>query len=375
MNPQRTRLPKKSKVYFTGRDNQGWALHHEMESTQRLLDFVKPAGLVNSAIIHTVYWPTLLTLPAIFLRGKRIISHLTHDPEVAFRQPGFNLAKKLVTLWIVRSEKARTRMAAWGLTTRVIPYILEEDIFHPLNQSDDRLRRLVERWSIPRERYLIGSFQRDTEGNDLRSPKLMKGPDIFAQIVEDLWRQGALIHVVLAGPRRFWLRRRLRASGVPFTFVGTEVDNDDLQLNTLSRSDINLLYNLIDVYLVSSRQEGGPQAVMEAAAAKSKVISTDVGHAREILTPDCIFVEPNEAVAKIQHDISQDFLRDSLDHNFQAIQRNLPAAVYPLWAAAYDWLQERPAIRKEQLQGIPGLYELCRNRLKGYIGKYRGHLT
>lgn len=375
MNLQGTHLATKIKVYSTGGDNQAWALHHELESTRRLLDFTKPAGLINCAIVHSVYWPTLLRLPANFLRGKRIICHLTHDPAVALRQPGFDLAKKLVTLWIVRSENARNQMAAWGLTALVIPYILEEDIFYPIDNSDDRLRRLVERWGIPRDRFLIGSFQRDTEGSDLKSPKLMKGPDIFAQIVEELWRQGAAIHVVLAGPRRFWLCRRLRESGVPFTFIGREIETDDIQVNTLSRSDINLLYNLIDLYLLSSRQEGGPQAVIETAAARCKIISTDVGHAREILSPDCIFVEPHEAVAKIQRDISQDFLYNSVDHNFQAIQRNLPAAVYPLWAGAYARLQEMPVIKKEQLQGIPGLYELCRNRLKGCIGKYRAHLT
>ena len=27
--------------------------------------------------------------------------------------------------------------------------------------------------------YIVGSFQRDTEGHDLKSPKLSKGPDLF----------------------------------------------------------------------------------------------------------------------------------------------------------------------------------------------------
>ena len=27
--------------------------------------------------------------------------------------------------------------------------------------------------------FVIGSFQRDTEGKDLTSPKLIKGPDIY----------------------------------------------------------------------------------------------------------------------------------------------------------------------------------------------------
>ena len=32
---------------------------------------------------------------------------------------------------------------------------------------------------ILKKTILIGSFQRDTEGHDMISPKLVKGPDIF----------------------------------------------------------------------------------------------------------------------------------------------------------------------------------------------------
>ena len=31
--------------------------------------------------------------------------------------------------------------------------------------------------------FCCGSFQRDTESKDLKSPKLIKGPDIFLQIL------------------------------------------------------------------------------------------------------------------------------------------------------------------------------------------------
>ena len=36
---------------------------------------------------------------------------------------------------------------------------------------------------------LVGSFQRDTEGSDLISPKLIKGPDIFIEIVKNMYQQ------------------------------------------------------------------------------------------------------------------------------------------------------------------------------------------
>ena len=47
--------------------------------------------------------------------------------------------------------------------------------------------------------------------------------------------------------------------------------------------------NILDLYLVTSRIEGGPQAIMEAAISKTPILSTDVGVASEILHNDSIF--------------------------------------------------------------------------------------
>ena len=43
------------------------------------------------------------------------------------------------------------------------------------------------------------------------------------------------------------------------------------------------------MYIVSSRNEGGPQALLECAIIKTPIISTDVGIAREILSNQSIF--------------------------------------------------------------------------------------
>ena len=37
--------------------------------------------------------------------------------------------------------------------------------------------------------FLVGGFQRDTEGSDLISPKLVKGPDIFIKLIKDLHKK------------------------------------------------------------------------------------------------------------------------------------------------------------------------------------------
>ena len=41
-------------------------------------------------------------------------------------------------------------------------------------------------FNLPEDKLIVGSFQRDTEGSDLVSPKLEKGPDRFRDYIENL---------------------------------------------------------------------------------------------------------------------------------------------------------------------------------------------
>ena len=57
----------------------------------------------------------------------------------------------------------------------------------------------------------------------------------------------------------------------------------------LNINKLNQLYNILDLYIVSSRLEGGPQAILECAITKTPIISTSVGIAPEILSKDSIY--------------------------------------------------------------------------------------
>ena len=52
---------------------------------------------------------------------------------------------------------------------------------------------------------------------------------------------------------------------------------------------LNELYNCLDLYIVTSRIEGGPQAILECGISKTPIISTNVGVAPEILPSKSIF--------------------------------------------------------------------------------------
>ena len=127
-------------------------------------------------------------------------------------------------------------------------------------------------------KYIVGSFQRDTEGSDLKSPKLEKGPDIFCDIVEKMSKEIKNIHVLLSGWRRQYIINRLESNNIPYTY---------LELPPLST--VNELYNCLDLYIVSSRCEGGPQSIVECALTKTPIVSTDVGIAQLILSKESIF--------------------------------------------------------------------------------------
>ena len=80
------------------------------------------------------------------------------------------------------------------------------------------------------------------------------------------------LKVLLAGTRRQYIINMLKQENIKFTYF----EMVDFVI-------LNELYNLLDLYLVTSRLEGGPQAILESAVTKTPILSTDVGVASEIL--------------------------------------------------------------------------------------------
>ena len=57
----------------------------------------------------------------------------------------------------------------------------------------------------------------------------------------------------------------------------------------ISLEQINELYNCIDLYIVSSRCEGGPRSVFEAGLTKTPIISTKIGISPELMSEKSLF--------------------------------------------------------------------------------------
>jgi glycosyltransferase involved in cell wall biosynthesis len=129
--------------------------------------------------------------------------------------------------------------------------------------------------------YLIGSFQKDTEGKT-NMPKLSKGPDIFVNIIKDMFKTNPNICVVLTGIRREYIINELTEAGIKYKYF-----------NMVSLDVINQLYNCLDLYLVASRCEGGPRAIVECGLTNTPIISTRVGISTELMDERLLFDAEN----------------------------------------------------------------------------------
>ena len=204
-----------------------------------------------------------------------------NPPAFYLTRPGFEQAAARVDLWIARSQEAVRQFSELGLPVAFAPYSVDPKTFHPIDSET--------RWKIRADLglqegdFVVGNFHRDSLERNLSLPKAQKGPDLFVDLVENAGKSIPSLKVLLAGPRRHWLRGELTRRGIPFLFVGEVIETDDFSLNVLPREKLNALYSALDCVVISSRWEGGPYAALEALFAGRPVISTRVGMSSDIL--------------------------------------------------------------------------------------------
>lgn len=157
-------------------------------------------------------------------------------------------------------------------------YVFKKDI----GVSKSELRQ---KHGIDSNEVIIGSFQKDGNGwCKGMEPKLIKGPDIFVEVITRVHRKKA-VHVLLTGPSRGYVENALRKAGVPFTSIGYLKNFDD----------IAMYYKMLDMYLITSRVEGGPQQILEAWASGVPVVATKTG-----LIPDISEHEKNALLCDVE---------------------------------------------------------------------------
>jgi glycosyltransferase involved in cell wall biosynthesis len=152
-----------------------------------------------------------------------------------------------------------------------IPIGINPVFFQPQEAHSKNLSR--EKYNIPRQAIVVGSFQKDGAGwGEGLEPKREKGPDVFLRMIEILKDSVPELFVLLSGPARGYVKQGLERLGVEYRHLFLE-----------HYPDIAELYQCLDLYIVSSRDEGGPKAVLESMASGVPVVSTRVGQATELI--------------------------------------------------------------------------------------------
>lgn len=180
----------------------------------------------------------------------------------------------------------------------VIPLGIDLKNFFPVSAS--QRQNIRKKLDIPKNAICIGSFQKDGAGwEDGNQPKLVKGPDIFLDTIKEVFFHYPEIFILLTGPARGFVKKGLEQIGVPY-----------IHHYLKNYQEINDYYRALDIYLITSRSEGGPKALLEAWASGVAVISTNMG-----MPADLIINEVNGLLSPV------DDVKD-LAHNIQKIIQN-----------------------------------------------------
>lgn len=277
---------------FLSNLNENWIVDRLKSEWEQYNSEITTNKIRSADIVWIISPWTWKKIPLKHLKNKIVVCTIHHLEDSDFSEKGlkeFYERDKYVDLYHVISENTKIQLQKISRKETVsIPFWLNQKIFFNMKNKE----ALRKKYNIPINKFVIGSFQRDTEGNDLKSPKLIKGPDRLIKIYEYFYEKNKDILILLSGTRRNYIIDQLNKRKINFQYF------EMVDFKTL-----NELYNILDLYIVASRVEGGPQAILECAATKTPIISTDVGLARAILPTESIFNMSNfkNAEPKIEY--------------------------------------------------------------------------
>jgi len=154
----------------------------------------------------------------------------------------------------------------------VIPLGVDLSLFKPV--SIEEKQKIKKQLGLPSDKIIVGSFQKDGVGwGKGLKPKLIKGPDIFVKVIGKLAKSYP-IFVLLVGPARGYVKQELEKRKIFYKSVGY----------LKNFREIVRYYHALDLYLITSRIEGGPKQILEAWASGIPVVSTKVGMVPDIST-------------------------------------------------------------------------------------------
>jgi glycosyltransferase involved in cell wall biosynthesis len=280
------RWPEHSRLFALG-DRGGWSVEEDaaqLTATARSLgvDVGPPrwaSFIEHQSVFLTSHFEALA--PGWLASSHRLGTAYLHGRPGTPGYPEFDVTfealrrqpDRLTRIQVTHSEMHDLVLEAGVDPSRVfrIPIGIDLEAFPVVNAE----HRASARRSLDLEEgaFVVGSFQKDGVGwGEGLEPKLIKGPDVLVASLEAARARVPELVGLLTGPARGYVRTELDRLRVPYRHVVAQ-----------SRRELARAYHACDVYVVASRQEGGPKGVLEAMAAGVPLVTTRVGQAPDLV--------------------------------------------------------------------------------------------
>ena len=268
-------------------ENADWAIRWVGEHVRDRIEGLAPGSVqttidpcrVSNRVVHFGSQYMWLAWGRHMSRSNSFVTSFFHGkpedgPNVARHIDSFMNSVPRLDMVVTAASLVERRLLNWGVPRSKlvrIPIGVDTLLFTP--PSDAQRLASRQRFDIPEGALVVGSFQKDGVGwGDGMEPKLIKGPDVYVDAMKAMKAAGLQVVAFLTGPARGYVKQRLTDAGVPF--VHTYVKD---------HSKLVCCYHALDLYLVTSREEGGPMGLMESMACGVPVVSTRVGMAPDLI--------------------------------------------------------------------------------------------
>lgn len=327
-----------SHLFIVG-DNAGWSIDEEAKELKKIAERLAiPAHIVKRVyfnIPQVVYYTSQFALnyEKTYKAKHRILVDYFHGKP----EHGESYKKCFEAFKIHSTDISRVRVSTREMENLIkssgispekvmrIPIGTDTNIFTPQTPETKKISRGA--LDIPEDAIVVGSFLKDGDGWDEgNEPKSIKGPDVFLKVIEKLKQDIPNIWVLLSGPARGYIKNGLDKLSVPYRHRYLK---DPHKLTEL--------YNALDLYIVTSREEGGPKSCLESMAKGVPLVTTAVGQCADLVKSGVnAMMAPIDDVDKLS-EYSLEILKNNklkgqlISNGFQTAEENSYEAQLSLW--------------------------------------------